>query len=386
MNEYVNFDWISYLNYYDNLRKSGIDSKIKAWNHWITTGKKEGYLFFDLKEIKNFEWKVYVSNYPDLHRYKLDTFEKAYEHWIHYGKIQERTSLYYNTSKINYWGIGKLFFINMACHFLSLKYNLKFEYKYYHLFKKLGLTFFIGNNTYNENVLITNDNFYDLIINEPIQYKNLILNYELTCQTKTFCLYLNNFFKVQQNRNKIVQSNIFKQRYVRNNDVFVHVRLGDVRKNKHHNVFDYYDETIKNINYTRAFISSDEIDHGICQELIRKYNMTVINNDEIETIMFGSTCKYLILSGGAYSWLIGFLAFFSSDIYYPFNKNTWYGDIFVFNKWNSIGFFNTSKFNLKKSIADEPSDEWYDSPFDNTDYTIKHSDVKKNILLTVKSN
>jgi hypothetical protein len=57
MHEYVNFDWMSYLNYYDNLRNCGIDSKIKAWNHWITTGKKEGYLFFDSKEIKNFNWK-----------------------------------------------------------------------------------------------------------------------------------------------------------------------------------------------------------------------------------------------------------------------------------------------------------------------------------------
>ena len=112
----------------------GINTKVKAWNHWITAGKKEGRIFFDLKEIKNFDWKIYINNYPDLYKYKLDSFGKAYEHWVTQGKIQERTSLYYNTSKINYYGFGSSFFINMACHFLSSKYNLNFEYKYYHLF------------------------------------------------------------------------------------------------------------------------------------------------------------------------------------------------------------------------------------------------------------
>ncbi len=385
MSEYVNFDWISYLNYYDDLRKSGIDSKVKAWNHWIKTGKKEGRLFFDSKEIKNFDWKVYVNNYPDLYKYKIDSFGKAYEHWVTHGKNEDRTSLYYNTSKINYCGFGNLFFINMACHFLALKYNLKFEYKYYNLFKKLGLTFFVGSNTYNENILLTDDNFYDLITDssDNPQKKNLILNYDLTCQTQNFCFYLKKFFKMNKIKDNIINSNIFKERYLQNNDVFVHVRLGDVRQHKKHNLFDYYDMTMKNINYSNAYISSDEIEHSICQDLLYKYNMTVIDKNEIETIMFATTCKHMILSGGAFSWLIGFFGFFSKDIYYPCNKNTWYGDIFIFKKWNGINFFNTTKYNLKKNIADDPSDEWYDSPFDYTDYTINKTDIKK--ALVVKS-
>jgi hypothetical protein len=142
---------------------------------------------------------------------------------------------------------------------------------------------------------------------------------------------------------------------------------------------------MKNINYENAYISSDEIENAICQELIYKYKMIVLDKNEIVTIMFGSTCKYMVLSGGAFSWLIGFLGFFSKDIYYPCNKNTWYGDIFVFNKWNGIGFFNTPKHNLKKNTAEEPTDEWYDSPFDNnTDYTIQPRDVKKRLQLAVK--
>lgn len=385
MHEYVNFDWISYFNFYSDLRKIGINTKVKAWNHWITNGKKEGRLFFDLKEMKHFNWKVYLNNYPDLYNYNLNTLLKAYHHWATIGKNQERTSLYYNTSKIIFCGFGNLFFINMACHFLSLKYNLKFEYKCYELFQKLGITLFIGNKTYNENILLTDNNFYDLIKSETDkQGKNIIVNHDLTCHYNKYCYYLKKYFKVQQNRNKIIQSNIFKERYSNNNDVFVHVRLGHVRQYKMNNLFDYYHDTIKKIPYEKAYISSDEIQHNICQDLIRKFNMIVIDKNEVETIMFGSTCKYMVLSGGAFSWLMGFLGFFSTDIYYPCNKNTWYGDIFVFHKWKSVTILNTLYDNLKKNIADEPTNEWYDSPFDNTNYTINKEHIKK--PLVVKSN
>jgi len=386
MHEYVNFDWISYYNFYSDLREIGINTKVKAWNHWLIHGKKDGRIFFDLKEIKNFDWKIYLNNYPDLYKYDLNTPLKAYHHWVTIGKNQEKTSLYYNTSKINYSGFGILFFINMACHFLSMKYNLKFEYKYYDLFQKLGITLFIGNKTYNENILLTDDNFYELIKNEgKKEYKNLILINDLTCHSKDFCYYLKNYFEINENRNKIMQLNIFKDRYIHNNDLFVHVRLGDVRKNKNHNLLEYYEDTIKKIHYEKAYISSDEIQNSICKKLIRKFNMIVIDKNEVETIMFGSTCKYIVLSGGSFSWLIGFLAFFSTDIYYPYNKNKWYGDIFVFNKWKSVHLSNTYKDNLKKNIADEPTDEWYDSPFDNTDFTIKPKDIKDKIHLFVKS-
>lgn len=52
MQEFINFDWMNYLNYYSDLRKSGINTKVKAWNHWLLTGKKEGYIFFELDQTK----------------------------------------------------------------------------------------------------------------------------------------------------------------------------------------------------------------------------------------------------------------------------------------------------------------------------------------------
>ena len=52
MQEFVNFDWLSYLNYYRELRKRGINTKVEAWNHWLLTGKKEGFIFFELDQTK----------------------------------------------------------------------------------------------------------------------------------------------------------------------------------------------------------------------------------------------------------------------------------------------------------------------------------------------
>jgi hypothetical protein len=51
--------------------------------------------------------------------------------------------------------------------------------------------------------------------------------------------------------------------------------------------------------------------------------------------MFGSTTKNIILSGGTFSWLIGFLGFYSK-ILYPNFRCQWFGSIFVFDDWSRI--------------------------------------------------
>ena len=68
--EYLNFDWKSYINSYDDL--INIKTKEDAWYHWINYGKLEGRfvnILINDKDIENFihfDWKQYVSNYPDL--------------------------------------------------------------------------------------------------------------------------------------------------------------------------------------------------------------------------------------------------------------------------------------------------------------------------------
>ncbi len=48
--EYHNFDWNKYINYYPDLKNDNINTKIKAWKHWIYHGKNEGRMYFDLSE------------------------------------------------------------------------------------------------------------------------------------------------------------------------------------------------------------------------------------------------------------------------------------------------------------------------------------------------
>ena len=98
----------------------------------------------------------------------------------------------------------------------------------------------------------------------------------------------------------------------------------------------YYEKVLSNEMFVNGYISSDSINDPLCQTLINKYNLTIIDKSEVETIMFASTCNIIVLSGGTFSWLIGFFSFFSKNIYYPNIDNPWYGNIFNLLNWQSV--------------------------------------------------
>jgi hypothetical protein len=152
------------------------------------------------------------------------------------------------------------------------------------LFKKFGVELFIGKNTYNSNFVITNDNFFSLIndsnnINAQIK-ENISLSDDLHCITKDFCLYVKkNYYDNNDNKNKIVNCNLFKERYVQNNDLFLYVSTEEyVDSNNFKNVKEYYIETIKKIAYDKIYISSKNINHEICK--------TIITNRVTKTFFF----------------------------------------------------------------------------------------------------
>jgi hypothetical protein len=287
--------------------------------------------------INRFDWKTYLEINNDLKNNGIKTREKAYFHWINHGIKEERAYSFINNSNIHNGRFGNLFFVNMVLHFLSLKYNLKCRYKYYDKFKKLGIYLNCGDNEYPTSIEVNDKNFLNLIKDETDVKHNIILNNNNWFQKKEFCIYLKEYFCIKSNKYKIINNNKYKNNYKNNNNLFVHVRLGDII-NKVTNIYDYYDKTLQKINFIKGYISSDSIEHEICQNLIKKYNLNIVNKEEIETIMFASTCNNLVLSGGTFSWLIGFLAFYSKNIYYPKINQTWYGDIFSFSDWNQIIF------------------------------------------------
>jgi len=369
---YENFDWETYKNIYIDLNH--IKTKEEAWNHWKEYGINEKREFFyiatdnsiiqnnnflhslindennnenlnQLKEKfkhllyikKNFDWVKYINENKDLNNF-LDK-NQAWHHWVLHGHRENRNieisnDYIINNTEIHNGRFGNLFFVNMVMHFISKNYNLKTTYKYHDKFINLGIDFYIGNNTYEESTYLTELNYFDLITKND-NFTNIIVTNNSWFQNYEFCLFLEIYFNQENIKNKIIQKNKFSDRYNNNNDLFVHVRLNDIEELSNNNSFEYYDSIIKKYNFDNGYISSDNLNNSICYNLMKKYSLKIINLNEEETIMFGSTCNNIVLSGGTFSWLIGFLAFYSKNINYPNNNKKWYGDIFIYKNWIS---------------------------------------------------
>lgn len=236
---------------------------------------------------------------------------------------------------------GNHLFRNMAVHFIAKMNNLKIDYTYTKEMNDMGIALYHGetdSRSHTECLTINDGNFYSLL--QTVFNKNIIIQPHTYCQTSEFAHYLYNHFYSSNSdaRKKVVEANIFKERYNNNSDVFIHVRLGDIPQFSPG--YQYYDEVLSKLEFSKGFISSDSIGDVICKELIAKYNLEIIDMNEVNTIMFGSTCKHVVLSHGTFSWWIGLLAFYSNVWFPKIYENQWHGDIFVFPSWNEVHYKN----------------------------------------------
>lgn len=252
---------------------------------------------------------------------------------IYIKKINSNTNS--NTNIFHPGQFGNAFFLGMMLHFISLKNNLKSKYKYFNEFKKLGIDFFTeGEHFHTDTLELSDDIFFEYISEKSLEKSNIFIGENMWAQTTNFSIYLRNYINNDLQKNKIIYNNEFYSRYNRNNDLCVHVRLGDV-SNIYSQSFEYYDKIISKITFDTGYIISDSINNKICIDLSQKYNLIPINYDIVKIIMFASSCKNIVLSQGTFSWLIGLLGFFST-IYYPKITKKWHGDIFVFDDWIEI--------------------------------------------------
>jgi len=283
--------------------------------------------------FNNFPWETYYKINKELVSNKISNNNKinAWNHWIYFGKKEERAFSFINNTNDHRARFGNLFFLNMCLHLFSLKYDLKSSYKYEKEFNELGINFNKGSKIYSKNLLLTDYNFTNLLESD-VSPKNIIINNNVWFHTKKFCEIIQNYFLKNNLFETVKNNNKYKTRYNNNNDLFIHVRLGDVA-NKTNDLLNYFKNTIELTKFKNGYISSDSINHELCKNLIKQYKLQIINKSEVETIMFGSTCKNIILSGGTFSWLIGFLAEEKSIVYYPEIKEKWFGDIFSFSNW-----------------------------------------------------
>lgn len=279
-----------------------------------------------------FPWKYYLNINRDVLENKNNNHYKAWTHYVNYGIKEERSYSYYNNSNIHNGRLGNIFFINMFLTMMAIKFNLKCNYKLKHKFKKLGILFYNGQKEYSKCIVVTEKNFIYLL-KQKLEPANLVITNEVWFQQKEFAKIIYNYFRLDKVKSKILKCNIYNNRYNNNNDLFIHIRLGD-QKEKMYNLYDYFDKKIGSTDYEEAFLTSDNLEDPFCQKLIKKYRLRIYVSDEINTIMFGNTCAKILMSGGTFSWIIGLLGYNTKNLYYPSVNEKWYGNIFLFECWN----------------------------------------------------
>lgn len=207
------------------------------------------------------------------------------------------------------------------------------QHNYFHQMCQLGWLLYSGEKEYSESIQVNNSNYLALYHSPELKKNIQLADY---FQEKDICILLKDKLQEDEMRNNIIHANPFKDRYLGNNDCFVHIRLGDVPT--YNPGVQYYLHALSLITFDRLYICSDSPDHGIIQQLRAKYpELEIKHMDEVQTIQFGSTAKHVILSHGSFSAIIGYLSFYS-DVYYPkYEKNKiWYGDMFSIAGWNEI--------------------------------------------------
>ena len=205
---------------------------------------------------------------------------------------------------------------NVGFSLIAKQHNLHVSYAMYkEITQELGILLFIGTQKYKRlrRTDVNHRNYKELLTLTPP------INYNLSCrdwlQTQSITDLIYKDLRGDTQKSSIMKCNPFKDRYNTNDDLFIHIRLGDVE------IFnpgiEYYVKCIQQITFTNLYISTDTPEHSIIVQLQSKYpNLNLIKKSPIQSIQFGSTCKYIVLSGGTFSAVIGYLGFFTKEIYY----------------------------------------------------------------------
>lgn len=238
--------------------------------------------------------------------------------------------------------LGNRFFGNLALHFLAMKHNVPIHYTRESEFQQLGLTFFKTNTTrplHNPIPLdMTDDNFVQ-IITQDLSGDHIFAMKDTFFQTKDFALFLANHFAKPEIQAPIRRANPLQDRYKNNNSVFVHVRLGDMTHACP--TKDYYQTALKAIPFQDGFISSDTSYHPLVEDLAAEHSLQILRTrdaTEIELLQLASTCRYLVLSQGTFSFMMGILGFDTELVQWPQIKKVWHGDIFVIPEWKEVAW------------------------------------------------
>jgi hypothetical protein len=223
------------------------------------------------------------------------------------------------------------FLRNLCVSIAAERGNLTATYDHYDEIMELGVPLFSGDLTHKHTVMFNDELFEKVVNNKLLVNANLNAN-ECYFQKTATIKYLYDYLRSPRIKAGVIEKNPFREKYGESN-CFIHVRLGDV---VHWNPgFEYYDKVLSatGLKYDKLYISSDSPEHEICKKIIDKYGAILVNETPVKTIQLGSTCRYLILSNGSFSSVIGYLAYSAETVFYPQMKSNWHGDLFCIPGW-----------------------------------------------------
>jgi len=225
-------------------------------------------------------------------------------------------------------------FRNIAVSLIAEKCHLMVDYVSIDLIRLLGISLYTeGTNIHADTISLSDNNYMEMYNNAQNITNNLNPNNDFF-QTKEISQLIHIYLKTQ--KENVILANPFKDRYLMNNDVCIHVRLTDAAQ--YNPGASYYIQTLASINSDNIIIATDDPTHVIIHEIVKAYPICkILNLDMIKTIQFASTCRNVILSHGSFSAVIGYLSYYS-NVYYPkYDKNRmWYGDMFSIDGWIQI--------------------------------------------------
>lgn len=207
--------------------------------------------------------------------------------------------------------LGNQCFINIAASLLAEKHNLFIEYQ-----GNINELFplFVGTNIYSNTITVNNDNYITIYNQDTIDYNLYFYDY---FQSKHITLLTHSY--IYSKMNLLIERNPYKKRY-HNNDCFIHVRLGDVAQ--YNPGVSYYLGILSTLEVDHIYLATDSKDHPIIQTLLQHPKIELYDSFPSDTILFASTNKYIILSHGTFSGMIGYLAFYSTVYYLKENEKT----------------------------------------------------------------
>jgi hypothetical protein len=243
------------------------------------------------------------------------------------------------TTVCPYGRFGNHFIRDIAMSLLAQRHDLHVNYSNSNMIQQLGIDLFRGTTIHRDTTILTDSNYFKFY-NSASLTCNLNPNTDYSyLQTREIIDIIYKHLRETEVQSKIISYNPFKDRYNNNNDLYVHVRLGDIIKFNPGLV--YYTNAIKNVKYDKLYISTESPEHEYIQTLLKEFpNSQLVPYDEIKTIQFASTCKHIILSHGTFSSIIGYLAFFAENVYFPeFEKGKrWYGAINFIPSWKKLSY------------------------------------------------